>query len=523
MRNYHCSSLVGASREMKPLGTITKCFPFLDEEITKNLTSLMQDSLHYSDFLDRVVEQLMNSESSPMMVFFAVVHLYNTSRLRELESILIKYHDLTLIQPYIKFLGLATQETTIDDVLQSAEEIVLTAKNHWVVFEMHCLRFLCAATNSLGSSIEQNALTQLQNLIDSTSGIDCFRPILLRLQASRLHHEGSISEAISYNQESRVQFLSCDDLYGLYETYIALAYSLRNVDTKKAHEMLDKANELMKLLGFDAEKDWGYHNIRASVHNARGEYSLSMELYDIAIRFRESQRVYQSLRFLPLNVSFLYSELEDGENALEWAKMALESRSFLSDHPTFKAMTLTRMARALVLLGDIEQAEMYLNQSEAESLKAGSESTVAENLVVAGYIETAKGNLANAMYHFERGLEVAEKINYQNRINSCLIGLVKSEIAMLESTDATALLERSGPWMKLLQAETDKKDLPGIQGILILLKTELRLKQGRIDDANELLKEIRSIAKKPGLRYLNDKAHDLQKKCDLLEKEEQGA
>ncbi|MFW9958999.1 MAG: hypothetical protein ACFFCT_13090 [Candidatus Odinarchaeota archaeon] len=505
---------------MKPLGTITKYFPFLEEEITKNLTSLMQDSLHYSDFLDRVVEQVMNNESSQMMVLFAVVHLYYTDRLGDLESILKKYHELKLVLPYIKELGLSTQEATIDDVFQSVEEILRTTKSPWVVFEMHRLRLLCAATNSLGSPIEQDAMVHIQNLIDSTSGMDCFRPILLRLQASRLHQEGSISVAISHIEASRVQSLSCDDLYGLYDTYIALAYSLRNLDTKKAHEMLNKANDLMKLLGFDAEKDWGYHNIRASVHNARGEYSLSMELYDIAIRCRESQRIYHSLRFLPINVSFLYSELEDGENALEWAKMAMESRSFLSNHPTFKATTLTRMARALVLLGDIEQAEMYLNQSETESLKTGSESIIAENLIVAGHIEKAKGNLADAMYHFERGLEVAEKINYQNRINSCLIGLVKSEIAMLESTDATALLERSGPWMKLLQAETDKKDLPGIQGILLLLKTDLRLKQGRKDEANELLKEIRSIAKKPGLSYLNDKADDLQKKCDLLEKEE---
>jgi len=380
---------------------------------------------------------------------------------------------------------------------------------------MHCLRFSCASTYSIGSTIEEDALTQLQNLVDTNSEMNCFRPRGLDLIAYRLNNERKIAEALECRELESTQALSCDDIYQLYHSHVARAYLLRNLDAKKAHELLNKAREIKKELGFDAEEDWSYHNIQASVHNARGELDLSLQCYQEAIHCRELQRFHTTFRYLPITMSYVYGELEDGENALEWAKMAMASPQFITNEPLFMVATLTRIARAFVLLGDIEQAERYLEKSETESLKVGSDSAIAENHIVAGYIEKAKGNLETAMFHFERGLEIAEKINYQNRINSCLIGLVKTEIAMFEVDESNDLLDTSGPWMKLLQSEISRKDLPGIQGILLLLKTELRLKQGRIDEASNLLKDIRSIAKNPGLKYLGRKADELQSMIEL--------
>lgn len=507
---------------MKPLGTITMCFPFLKNETVMIIELLMQDSFNYANFLDRLVKEVLERESSPMTVLFLVTHLHDINRLRDLEPICEKYQNLTLMQPYIAELGLSKEKSSIDDVLQSASEIASATQNPWVLFQMHLLRFYCGSTQSIGSVVEQDALEKLQNLVDANSDMSCFRPIVDSLIASRLLEEGNLSEALNLSELRMKHHLSCDDLVGLRESYLSLAYQLRHLDTRKADELLDKYKELSTSLGFDVEKEWPYHNIRASIHNARGEYSLSLEIYDLAIRYRETQLMGIPLRYLPLNISYLYGELEDGENALEWSKMAMESSQFLSDAPNFNAMVYTRMARAFVLLGDIEQAEMFLKRGESETLRIGTDSAIVETYIVAGHIERAKGNLANAMYDFERGLEIAERIKYQNRINSCLIGLVKSEIAILEYTDSTKLLETSGPWMKLLESETEKKDLPGIYGILLLLKVELRIKQRRIDEAIDLLKEIRSISQQPGLLYLNGKADKLQNMCELLEKEDQG-
>ena len=500
---------------MKPLGTITNSFPFLEKEVSTYLESLMENSLNYADFLDEISKQVLENESPPMMVFYTVVHLHRTEKFSPLELIVEKYQDFALVQPFIMKFKLSLDEATVTDVLQSADRIALNVPNSWVVFEMHCLRSMCATTHSVGSTIEEDALTQLQNLIDTNSEMYCFKPRVLDLISSRLHKEGKIAEALEYRELERTQALSCDDIYQLYDSYVARAYLIRNLDAKKAHELLDKAKEIKKELGFDVEEDWGFHNIRATVHNARGELDLSLQCYQKAIHYRELQRFHTTFRYLPINMSYVYGELEDGENALEWAKMGMASPQFITGEPLFLVSTLTRIARAFVLLGDIEQAETYLEKSQTESLKVGSDSAIAENHIVAGYIEKAKGNFETAMFHFERGLEIAEQITYQNRINSCLIGLVKTEIAMFEFDESNDLLDTSGPWMKLMQSEINRKDLPGIQGVLLLLKTELRLKQGRIDAASNLLKDIRSIAKRPGLKYLGRKADELQSIIEL--------
>ena len=185
---------------MKPLGTITMCFPFLEKETVKIIESLMQDSFDYANFLDRLVKEVLEQESSPMTVIFLVTHLHDINRLRDLEPICEKYQNLTLMQPYIAELGLSKEKSSIDDVLQSASEIASTTQNPWVLFEMHLLRFYCASTQSIGSVVEQNALEKLQNLVDANSDMACFRPIVLSLVSSRLLEEGNLSEALNLSE-----------------------------------------------------------------------------------------------------------------------------------------------------------------------------------------------------------------------------------------------------------------------------------------------------------------------------------
>jgi tetratricopeptide (TPR) repeat protein len=501
---------VGAAEMMKPLGTITNRLPFLKEEISRDLELLMESSLNYADFLDRIVKHILENESPQMLVFYVVMSTLQTFKRKHLKSIFERYQNLTILQPFISSYNLALDEARNTEVFKSAERVAQETSNPWVSFEMHILRFLFASNLSLGSAIEEHALYKLQSLVDSRPDMNCFEPRLTMIKGSRQLLAGKIEDALKLNELAIAQALSLDELYLISDAYLERAYYLKNLDTDEAHEMLDKAKEIRNALGFKAEEDWAYCNIRHSVHNSRGEFELSLQYLQRAIKNRETQMLHTSLRALPLNASYVYSELEDGENALEWAKMAVANPRFMSGESGYMAMALTRLARAFVLLGDIEQAEQYLERSETESLKVGIDRLIAENCIVAGHIERAKGELESALFHFERGLEISEQINHQNRINSCLIGLVRTEIDMLESRESNAFCNTSGPWMRLLQSETSKKNLPGIKGILLLLKAELRLKQGRVDEASILLKDIMSISENPGLGYLGRRVNELQ-------------
>jgi len=428
---------------MKPLGTITIYLPFLDEETRNTLETIMDNSYNYADFLTRLTDHVLAVESPPLMVFYAVVQLH--VNFKSIELILRKYHELSIIQPYIRSFELAQDEATITDVIISTNEVIEDTDNPWIKLEMYNLRLLCQTTESSADITIDDSLSNIETLIHSDPQMRCFEHKYLRHLKDRVIGDSTTLGILEYSEREISKALSCDDLYWLSGSYIQHAYLLRNSDTKKAHEFLDKAKATSEKLGLDIDKEWGYHNIRASVHNARGEYSFSLELYEDAIQRKESQSPHQTLRFLPLNLSYIYAELGDGESALEWAKMALSSRQFLTGGPLFMPIALTRMARALVLVGDFEKAEQFLEKSETEVLKIASESITAENHIVAGYIEIAEGDYEAAIFQFERGLEIAERIGFQNRINSCMIGLVRAEIALHESDASFDSLDPSGP------------------------------------------------------------------------------
>ncbi|MFW9847659.1 MAG: tetratricopeptide repeat protein [Candidatus Thorarchaeota archaeon] len=492
---------------MKPLGSITIYFPFLDEQTRNTLETMMDNSYNYADFLTRLTEHVLEIDSPPLMVFYAVVQLHVISK--SIELILKKYHDISIIQPFIKEFEVAQDEATTTDVIDSAYKVIENTDNPWIKLEMYGLRLFCQTTDSSEDITIDETLNNLEALLQSDPSMRCFEPRYLGALRGRIIGDSTTLGKLDISEKEISKALACDDLYLARNAYIRHAYLLRNSDTTKAHEFLDNAKAMSEKLGLDIDKEWSYHNIRASVHNARGEYSNSIKLYEESIQRKESQTPRDTLRFLPLNLSYIYAEMGDGESALEWAKMALSSRKFLAVGPLFMPMALSRMARALVLVGDFEKAEQFLEKSETEVLKIASESITAENHIVSGYIEIARGDYEAAIFQFERGLEIAERIGYQNRINSCMIGLVRAEIALHESDASFDSLDTSGPWMRLMKSEVIRKDLPGIHGILLLLIAEFRLKQGRIHEARDLISELNVLAQTPGLNYLTDMAAPL--------------
>ncbi|MFW9833080.1 MAG: tetratricopeptide repeat protein [Candidatus Thorarchaeota archaeon] len=498
---------------MKPLGTITNPFPFLGQEVTTVLKSLMESSRNYAQFLDRLLVYVLENDSPPLMVFYTVVQFIHAKGDYSVEPVLRKYQDLALIRPFMVRLRITSDEATSADVLNAADQIANNTTNPWVRFQMHRIRHLCATTHSVGSVIEEDALAQMEDLIDTHPKLKYFKPFILLNRSLQFYKEGRLTDALEGIEFVIKQAQLCNDINQVFNSYISKAYFLRNLDTKQSLEALDMAREISKELGLDIREYFNYNNIRGSVHNARGEYNLSLQFYNEACRILETQT--SELRFVPTNLSWVYAEMEDGENALEWAKMALVRPLPISYESHGMSITLSRLARAFVLLGDLEKAEKYLEESETQALKIGYDGAIAENHIVAGHLEIARGNLDEAMFHFERGLEIAEQIHYQNRINSCLIGLARTEIAMLEADDTTSQRDTSGPWMKLLESEIERKELPGIRGQFLSLKAELRLKQGRYDEVRSLLRDIRTMAKEPGLDYLDWKANKLQLKMEL--------
>jgi len=61
---------------MKPMGTITKYYPFIDEETKDILDALMDESSSYYDFVQRLCEFTLNNEVPVNLAYLATVQAW---------------------------------------------------------------------------------------------------------------------------------------------------------------------------------------------------------------------------------------------------------------------------------------------------------------------------------------------------------------------------------------------------------------------------------------------------------------
>jgi hypothetical protein len=88
-----------------------------------------------------------------------------------------------------------------------------------------------------------------------------------------------------------------------------------------------------------------------------------------------------------------------------------------------------------------------------------------------------------------------------------MIKLAETEVMAFVPTPQNIQDESSGIWLTRLEEYGKKMDLPGAVGITMFLKGEIRFKQGRFIEAQELEEAVKEMSKLPGLAYLKDKAH----------------
>jgi tetratricopeptide (TPR) repeat protein len=135
---------------------------------------------------------------------------------------------------------------------------------------------------------------------------------------------------------------------------------------------------------------------------------------------------------------------------------------------------------------------------------------VAIEHMVSGLLERALGDYDSAMNSLESALNINLKEHRHNRVTSCMIKLAETEVMSFEPTSVNQNQDTSGKWMTKLRKYGDEMDLLGVKGLAFYLKGELRLKQGRHDEAQEFAEKVLKMSEVPGLTYLKEKARLIQ-------------
>ena len=129
--------------------------------------------------------------------------------------------------------------------------------------------------------------------------------------------------------------------------------------------------------------------------------------------------------------------------------------------------------------------------------------------MVNGQYEKALGDYDSAVHSLENALEINQRNSRFNRLVSCLMSLAEIEVARYKTNPENMHDDVSGPWMEQFQNNILERELTGYLGILFCLKSDLRFKQERYDEARNLVNEVLSISQQTGYEYLRNIVENL--------------
>ncbi len=72
---------------MKPLGTITMCFPHADDETRDILQSVMEEAENFGDFTERLCDRVCSESTNPLAEYLACYFAFASGNFTLLEKL----------------------------------------------------------------------------------------------------------------------------------------------------------------------------------------------------------------------------------------------------------------------------------------------------------------------------------------------------------------------------------------------------------------------------------------------------
>lgn len=477
---------------MEPLGTITKYYPFIDEESKSILGSLMEQASSYNDFVLRLSETVVNSDVTLNLVFIAALQAWWTRTEESMKSIQDKFRDNPCIRPwgYIHTSSMSDQVRSHDYVVTAIDKALETSLTDWMEVELHLLHsfFHYPSFGDLPSLLEP--LEKAKDLIDSNSLLICFEPLILFFEGQLKDREGSRKDSIPIHRRGLELAKTSDDYLYMYLNFEPLANNTMYFDVQESQDLLQEMYDLAE----DLEVPYMIAEVlfdSAIAFDFAGEYDLAISSHN------ESSKILYGGDTVWLALSRIYATLGDGQRALEWADRAFDEVGHL-EYP----LLYLRKAWALALLKRLDEAEHNLDTAHSLILKTGQEMKLGLYYHVAGVIELCRDDHLAAMDFLEKSHEIMERYTIGIYQNSILLDLARVEVLLAEQLKSNTQSVTPGKWLSTLEKYALDHKLPGIRMQVALLKSEFYKNQGQLKDAYGTLLEALNITDSPGVTTL---------------------
>lgn len=495
---------------MKPLGTITSYLPFLDPDTAKAVHEEMDAAEDYSDFMRKLTDRVCREEPTEFALYLAVRHAFNLDAVDCLTKLSERYGNLPIARPFL-FIESAQQGRKEDYAKAREAADVVLARNppDWLAIEMHILKFITTIFDYPAGAFSSDTVDHVEGLIARNPSSAFFRGQLYATLAQVAWTEGDVERGIEHDERARVFAVECNDQYLLARILQSRALDHDIQDWGKSREMLREAGNILKTLG-DTAGLADIVRMLGDVESMGGAYSAAIRLYTEALRILET--LGAPTVFTMVSLCGPYADIGDGETALAWARMA-ELKGDAS--ASYIDGCRLQQARALVLLGDLQQAREVIESTRDAVFRSGREINLKWLHFVEGILEVAEGDYSRGLTSLEEALELAERCHPQ-AVCKCLYELARAEVLAAIHSGKTRSGEGEGYWLARAEGSARSEDRPGVLGQVLLLKAELYLAQQKRQEARSVLNEVSSLATEPGLEFLHRDLDRLLEQVDDL-------
>jgi tetratricopeptide (TPR) repeat protein len=483
-------------------------FQFVSESSRKTLRIFMKKADSYGDYVKLLTDHVISTDDIPDdLILLALRHADYLGRRNVGRELIETQQTRDVVLPYYVMLHAAERDDW-DIALQELETAIDRSSRDWIAYWYLIKLYWLAMTRALDPVTAAKAEERIDQMLEEKTSIHCFSPQYYYLKANAQRYERGMKGPLQVLRLGLEKAREFDDRYfearclkslGAMIGYYDLApgsveegMSLL-LEAKKICEELGDPRGLIEVLSY-------LGGINATVGAFMDNLNANLEM----LRVREligDKPVYEFH-----NIAAAYCALQDPKEALEWARLAIDSAS---SRPLLTPIVHLDLAAALILNGKLNQAKEHINTARRLSLETGIESNLAYEYKTSGLLERAAGDYDSAMHSFESALEIEERNSRVNRVITTLTYLAETEVASFQATRESRDVDVSGPWLQRYESTAVDNQLRGHIGIARCLKSELRLRQGRHEEARTLADEVMRLSEQAGLEYLRNRATQL--------------
>jgi len=434
---------------LKPVGTITVCFPYVDEKTRSTLEAVMDKAENYSDFTEKLCDRVISESSSPEMEYLALLFAYRIENFNLIDRLEVAGKVSDLSRPLL-LLVKAQKGASIkwDEMKASLMGALSAAPNDWIASHLYLTWRLSTSIYFAEADTEIRSLEVVSAAVKENSEMGYFEQYLLRIAAARLGKDNLVREQISHLKQALAIARKFNDEVSVAFILLNLAALTKHTDLQKAIDMTVTTKRLTE--------DLGSKSLIGHIQQHMGHIMGMRGEYDAAVEYQCEYKVIQeslgiSAPIINAMIALYYNLSGNGEEALKFAGEAFTQEE--APH-TLLPYARAQQAWALINLGRYTEAEKAIEILQKQVLKSGDSMQMIWYSIIEGLFDKVEERFENAVINFKKALDSnAENLTplFQN---ICLLNLTEIEIDTLADSALQEDNDSSGPWMMKLEEQT---------------------------------------------------------------------